>query len=393
MIDWSAHMSSKWLPLLFAATLVMASCNAPHSQSSPNGAIGVGLAPRPRVSPIKPRSLEVLATFKTHLTGNVGRQSMRPSAAANPRLILRQSLFSSLAHVGGIPRGQLKPVMGALVSPHNRDCGGASCSRVFALKSDEVDGFLDDSQDSVENHRTPKTKDEQDLKDLLLASLTPEEELRPKLTLEERLAALTVKETIPDARPTKVHDEGPAFSSLTQGEMTAIRGFTYKNYQGVRMVQTRTNDELIKLGVSKENIQVVRQLGESLEKTLAKLPKTPGLVYRGISGLTKKDWEDLFIYKERRSFVTLGQNNMPATTSATWSPHIATGYLYQKTDGLRVIFGIKQRSGVAIEKLSVYPYEKEVLLPASSLYQITDIAYFERKLDVLYVELVEVLRL
>jgi hypothetical protein len=318
---------------------------------------------------------------------------MGPSAATNPRLILRQSLFSSIAQVGGLPRGQLKPVMGALVSPHSRDCGGASCSRVFALKSDEVDGFLDESRDVVENHRTPKSKKEKDLEDLLLASLTPDEEVRPKLTLEERLATLKVKETIPDSRPTQVYDEGPAFSTLTQGEITTIRGFTYKNYQGVRMVQTRTNDELIKLGVSKENIQVVRQLAESLEKTIAKLPKTPGLVYRGISGLTKKDWEDLLVYKDRRSFVTLGQNNMPATTSATWSPHIATGYLYQKTDGLRVIFGIKQRSGVAIEKLSVYPYEKEVLLPASSLYQITDIAYFERKLDVLYVELVEVLRL
>ena len=385
--------SSNLLLSVLVSVLVMVSCNPSPEESDTAGALGVGLAARTSPTPIKPRSVEVVATFRNELTKTMGVRGARSNRTESPRVSLRRSLFSALGHVGGMPRSQLRPVMGALVAPSNNSCGGASCSRIFGLKSDQVDGFLDESRETVETKWAPKSPDEQNLKNIVLASLTPEEALKPKLTLEERLATLKEKGMPPSAKPSRINAEGPAFAALSKAELSAIRNFTFQSYQGLRLVQTRTTDELLKLGVPMETIAIVRQMADTLEKTLTKLPKTPGLVFRGISGLKKKDWEDLFVYKEKRSFVTLGQNNMPATTSASWSPIIATNYLYQNTDGLKVVFGIKQRRGVAIENISVYPYEQEVMLPASSLYQITDISYFERRSDVLYVEMVEVLRL
>jgi hypothetical protein len=60
------------------------------------------------------------------------------------RSLLSRALVKGIVSVKGLPRFQIKEVLDELLAPGGVDCGGASCSRVFGLKSDDSERFLDD---------------------------------------------------------------------------------------------------------------------------------------------------------------------------------------------------------------------------------------------------------
>jgi hypothetical protein len=371
--------------------LAIAACN-PSEGGRKNDSIVAGAIPvaRGSVLTLKPRSGPFLASFRNSLSRSLVQ---RTRVTAATKSTFRQSMLGSLSSSGGIPRNQLEPLIKGMVDDSSTACDGVSCSRIFALGADQVSAFLDESHDLISAHKSKLTTDQTQLRDILLASLRRESTSPVPRSFEERWSDLRIAAFPLNARPKNVTSAGPAFDSLERVEKLRLSQFTFSTHTGIRLIQTSSIESLLKKGVKREAIDIARNEAALLETSLAKLPKSPGLVYRGISGLTRKDIEAFFGYMDRRTFVSLGINNLPATSSATWSPQVAAGFLAERPEGYGVIFGIKQRSGVSVEGISAYPYEQEVLLPASAQFQITKMLRFEGELDVMYVEMVEVLKL
>ena len=375
---------------IFVHLLSIAACT-PSKEDQKGDSNVAGTTPIARVGglTLKPRSGQFLASFRSTLSRSLVQ---RTHVALPTKFTFRQSMLRSLSSSGGIPRNQLEPLIKEMVSDSSTACAGVSCSRVFALKSAQVASFLDESHDMISAQKSILTADQSQLRDILLASLRRESSLPAPRSFEERWSELKIAEFPSNARPKNVISSGPAFEGLDRLEKLRLSSFTFSTHTGIRLIQTSSIESLLKKGVKRDAIDIARKESALLETSLAKLPKSPGLVYRGISGLARKDIETFFGYMDRRTFVSLGIDNLPATSSATWSPQVAAGFLAERPEGYGVIFGIKQRSGVSVEGISAYPYEQEVLLPASAQFQITKMLRFEGEADVIYVEMVEILK-
>jgi hypothetical protein len=187
------------------------------------------------------------------------------------------------------------------------------------------------------------------------------------------------KGALPDTR----HDRGYEFrrdlnrkleadyqaKELKAQQKTAIGAFS-KGYDWIiRATESGMSDEEIirqemsHRGYSREmaaeRLSDAKRYSEQISKTFDKLTPQPMTTYRGIGNLS----EEVF-----QKFVADGEFEIGSTTSTSWDPNTAKGFL---KSGYRVFFTFEQRSGIGIEPLSKFPHENEVLLRKGARFRVT----------------------
>ncbi len=307
---------------------------------------------------------------------------------------LQKSLYSAIEESAGLPRTQIENVMEVLVSPSTTACGGASCARVFGLTQDEIVDFLDKSKELIAKTPIQTQKEKNALRDLLIASLTHEDDIaKSNRPIKEVLTELgTVTPTIiprPKATLTLKHPK----EFLTDAETQQIQEYCHMFSTQIRVFEAHHVENLLRAGYSPQSIQTGRARVALINHALAKLPPVPGTTYRGIGNISESNIADLFRFRRSKQMITLGQRNLQALTSTSWNIRVAEAFA-ASTDKSKysIIYTIKQRSGKTVEKLSRYPGEEEVLIPSDALFQIGEIAFLNREKRLLSVELIEYLK-
>lgn len=106
----------------------------------------------------------------------VAKLSPGGTLSGRPRETLRQVLLRSLVETGGMPREQVTDVMVALARD-DKGCGGASCSRVFDVRPQDVPVFLDDSVNVLKNSEHFARPANLATREILLSSLQKTQDL------------------------------------------------------------------------------------------------------------------------------------------------------------------------------------------------------------------------
>ena len=158
------------VPALFASSI--AACRqVPKKDGSASEVDGL-VNPFARKVPIpSPKStLELRGMLKSlveHGTSQVGTEA----TFAVMKQSLKAGIFENVVSIGGLPRWQLDNLLSELLADTNRLCGGASCARVFGVKADEVDGFLDDLYSEAVKHPELKKAENAQKRIIILGSL------------------------------------------------------------------------------------------------------------------------------------------------------------------------------------------------------------------------------
>jgi hypothetical protein len=336
------------------------------------------------------KSKDVLAQLSKRLTH---RQNLVPVKGTHfsPSSSLRGAVLHALPETGGLPRSQLEPILETLVAPASKACDGVSCSRLFGMTQKEINDFLNETYDLVAKDQNLLKSDKKALREFLLSCLTKEDP-SAQLPLEKRLAQLP-KVAIPAYNRPQGSQKIPLDLILKREDVDIIKAYTNYNYRHVRMIQTTPIEKIRSFGFDQSVIEKFQTEARQIDKALLDAPKMPGTVYRGMGGVPREDIERLFSLKDQRSIVVLGQNNLPAITSASWNPNIALHFINNyPTDKYNILYAIKQRRGATIESISKFPGEEEVLLGSSSIFQISAIGSIDPSNRLIFVELIEILR-
>lgn len=307
---------------------------------------------------------------------------------------LQKSLFHAIEESGGLPRTQIENVMEVLVAPSSTVCGGASCARVFGLNQDEINDFLNNSKDIIAKNPVQSQKDKNALRDLLIASLTHEDDIaKPGRPIKEVLAELSTVTPAVVSRPKASLTIKHPKEFLTDTETKQIQEYCHMFSTQIRAFEAHHVENLLRAGYSPQSIQRGRASVALINQALGKLPPVPGTTYRGIGNISESTIADLFRFRKSKKLITLGQRNLPALTSTSWNIRVAEAFA-ASTDKSKysIIYTIKQRSGKTVEKISRYPGEEEVLIPSDALFHIGEIAFIHREKRLLSVELVEYLK-
>jgi hypothetical protein len=161
-------MLSKVLLVSASFLAIPVSCK----QESTRGSNLQGLV-RPSIAIRKPplRSPLAISAIKTGLAKHplMAVSSRQPLAQRRnfQSLILHQILESE-----GIPRVQLEYVIKDIVADDGNLCGGLSCSRIFSVKENDVDAFLDETEKKVATDARLLKAENLNTRDILIGSLT-----------------------------------------------------------------------------------------------------------------------------------------------------------------------------------------------------------------------------
>jgi hypothetical protein len=307
---------------------------------------------------------------------------------------LQRSLYHTIDEAGGVPRSQVETALEVLVAPTTTLCGGASCARVFGLTENEVSKFLDDSREIIAKTPVQSQQDKIKLRDLLLASLTREDDiLNPGKPLKAILAELPVIQPriVPRSQASRQLEDPK--NILSEGEIKQIQAYSHIFSTQLRAVEIHHVENLLRAGYSPTAIHDAKSRVATINRALAKLPTMPGTTYRGITHVSDSALLDLFSFRRGKRLISLSQKNLPALTSTSWNIKVAEAFAIAPDKSKHsIIYIIKQRTGKTIEKISRYPAEEEVLIPSNALFQIGQIAYINREKRVLSVELIQVLK-
>jgi hypothetical protein len=155
----------------------------------------------------------------------------------------------------------------------------------------------------------------------------------------------------------------------------ALEGFTTSEFLSIRLIESYRDDELLASGWSPYQIKAWRQRSDDIHQGFGKLPAYNGVVYRGLARLPAEQIQSWMKKMEQRQPIGLGAIDRPALTSASWDPAVATHFagftLWQKffsSQGYSVLMIIDQRRGLAIDDISIFKNEREVILPRDAMY-------------------------
>lgn len=156
---------------LFSAITAAGGCS-PLTADGNSGTSGV-FTPLSQIRPFtKFRNAAELHVLRAGFTkGNTAQNILRDSKT--PSQALRSLMMHQILAVEGIPRIQLKDVLQNVLSTRSSACAGVPCSRIFELKDDQIDSFLDDSLEEIKNLKTSSESEKN--KELLIASLLRDE--------------------------------------------------------------------------------------------------------------------------------------------------------------------------------------------------------------------------
>lgn len=325
------------------------------------------------------RSRKAIDEFKRNLKHQLSIAHQKPEFSRldpNQRQdIARQIILKEIGAKGGIRYDQLHSSLVLVFDPETWQCAQMSCSVPYHIKPPQLMGFLDQTRHIVEGDEKLAQKDrilwEQMIGSLTVGDFAPKD-LKKMLSELPELKEFP-KESIQEAKPLPAK----AFDVLNIAELNTIKAFTTYKGNSIRYYQIKSIDDLMLEGFSKNNALQVKAQGKEIDQILKKLPPSPGTVYRGIR-VGPDQILDLFEYKSKNSLVTLGQDNLPATSSASISLQIGEDFSKCWAPSYGVLLVIRQKSGISIEEISAYPKEQEVVIPGSSLFQITKISRISR---------------
>ena len=388
-----------WALLTFTFIL---SCKEPTKEVSQSDTLGIGSAIADQIPAIEKKSASVLKKFATSIrdrvtvehSGNSGVSGI-PHASQLKQYTTR-AYVDGLVQVGGLPRSQGAPLLKGLVSGLYGSCGGASCSRVLGVKSDEVDNVLDSAYAAVlANEKL--AKDKPSVWKMLVGSLKPLSSSVSRLTISVPKALAMVASESPRAWPTKVVSPQPILSQkqimakLSSEEQEALTMYTYVGFEQIRQYENSTSAELKAQGWSAFEIKSATLFSQTMDRALRKLPVTDGVLYRGIRSVEPKVIANFVWHWQEKVPLGLGPKNKPAVTSTSWDPQIAKSFVFHKwrpnqDDTYGILFEIRQgHKGVGIEQIAVHTFQREVLLPKDSHFMIERIAPIEGESKVLSV--------
>ena len=363
--------------------------------SAPTGLFQPGdkLFVRPKI-----KSQEALSQFGDQLVVKLSRvlpSGGSTAASVKPKDIFHQAYLEALIHSGGLPRAQGEKIIKKILDPSSQLCGGANCGMILGITEDEIPHEFDEMLIKAGSSKTLAKSDMASTRQLVLGSLLyegNETKVGPWALIREKLLErpkpMPPKPGAPNDRLDSLEIKRAAGFAFIE----AINSYTSQEFRIFRAIELYADDELVKKGLSREEIKSWRQTIILMNDGLKKLPKFSGQIYRGVSGIkdtTLASWIEA--WRDKKTFV-LGTNNKPALASCTWNPEIAENYLFrnrpnQDRDEFSVLFQISNHRGVSIEHVSQYPGEKEVLLPSDQKFMIESIIPLENAPRTLVIQL------
>ena len=346
----------------------------------------------------KDKSQDTLAQFGSQLVlkiSRVGSSDDSLMSSSKPKDVFHQVYLEALIDIGGLPRAQGEKIIKKILDPTAQLCGGANCGAILGLREQDVTHEFDEMLIKAGSSKTLAKSDMAVTRQLVLGSLVSDERVGEgdpwgviQRQLMERPKPMPPKPPAPNDRLDSLEIKRATGFAFTQ----AVNSYTSQEFRIFRAIELYSDDELVKKGLSREEIKNWRQTISLMNEGLKKLPKFSGPIYRGVSGIkdtTLASWIE--VWRDKKTFV-LGANNKSALASCTWNPEIAENYLFrnrpdQKRDEFSVLFQISSHQGVSIEHVSQYPGEKEVLLPSDQKFMIESIIPLENAPRTLVIQL------
>lgn len=202
-------------------------------------------------------------------------------------------------------------------------------------------------------------------------------------TIREKLAALTkiesheIVDEIPGGHQTPsdyMRAAAQNTSAVSDTAKSAVKAFTGSAYTGIRAAEATEDfesaNELFKKwgnsysGMSETEYAKSKRLAKKIDKFFAEATPMQGQVFRGIKNIS----DDVM-----HSFLQDDEFVLGASSSTTWKKQVAFDFANAtyRTDANRVVLVLRQKSAVAIEHISLYGRESELLMSKKTKFRIT----------------------
>jgi hypothetical protein len=163
------------------------------------------------------------------------------------------------------------------------------------------------------------------------------------------------------------------YAKMTAESRAAIKAFTGNDFANVRHAEAHTDEELAAEGWTESRRGRARRQAGAILAGLRSAPPDPLVVFRSLKWLDREA-VDGFLAQDVFEFGVRGRSG---TSSASWDPHAsiwrfmdgAVDHPGHRGDQYKVLFVVRQRSGVGVEGLSNVEREREVMLPAGTKYR------------------------
>ena len=358
-------------------------------------------------SSMKPKPSKVIQEAEEAL-GRAMRSSLRSVASAPGSITLRMAsardqlsagYIQAMISVGGIPRSQGEMVLKKVLSPSSTACAGVSCAKVFGMDDDLVSPFMDHALVKTSLSEAFSLPENAAKKLAVMESLKPDSSLLGADSFVKGVAAAASKPPVELTRGVQAPKSrdvlSPQAIEKAAGKefMNTVQSYTEVSFGILRQAENLTLRQAKAAGVSPEIYINTRLKAYLINDGLAKLPVVSQPVYRGLSNVSRdvmQRWLDKFNKGEK---IGLGVSDKPGLASASWKPQIAESFAYRSDffsrDGgeYGVIFEIHNHRGVAIEKISSFANESEVLIPASITFKIESVGLLKGSGGVFHIRL------
>lgn len=187
----------------------------------------------------------------------------------------------------------------------------------------------------------------------------------------------------PEGRKAFVEFQEEQFAKISPEEELAVKGFTNGYDWTIREIDKGANDAQIIDGIAahrakspskryletpEQHLAKSRVIHGDLYSAINKMqPVSERVVYRGLKGLDRAAFE---------SILASEHVEMGAVSSTSWNPAIAkdfAGLDIPDPGTHQIVFQLKTRSGRAIEEVSHFQGEREILLPKGTKFRVTRI--------------------
>jgi hypothetical protein len=340
-----------------------------------------------------PREASVVRDFSRSIVKESlprGTGPLTSNASGDARDLVQKAYLHAISDVGGIPREQGETVLKDLVSENSRACAGVSCSKIFGLGEEDVEGFFDFSLLIVGANAQLAKPEKHAQRATLIGSLLPKGAVtaRPQST-KDLISRIYLQSPLPYpvgartpdvlvTKPVSRNENGKQFNRL-------VAEFTNFSFEKIRRVETTPRDQLIASGMSSAEINSWHTKATMINNGLKKLPRVHQTVYRGVRDVQREHVARFVALWLDRKPLALGPNDLPALTSTSWRPEVASLFLIDRNlrskrkNLFDILFVIDDHQGVGIENLSVLRGEAEVLLPTNSWFMIENIIPVENE--------------
>lgn len=306
------------------------------------------------------------------------------------------SYLKALRDLGGVPRHQGARALRQILAPDANACGGGSCARVFGIKSESVEPFLDNLTIKTGLSSSLLQPENREIRVTLLSSLRPQAPISQDEAFSQVLAEISA------AVPVKLPKKVPEPSGMLErrqflqhaGEdfVKAVNAYSGSEYSNIRLVEGGSLDDIKKSGITDRQIAEFRDMIEKINGGLAKLSVYQQTVYRGIKEVPRDQIQSWRAYWEKDQPFGLGLQDKPGLTSTSWDPEIAkkfmgAGHTFGVKNTYGVILEISHHNGVSIQNISRVFSEKEVLIPSRMLFKIEQMSLLDQTPGIIHIKL------